>query len=411
VVETPKTLRVSGTTRIHQLSCIGWRYLADKRLVAKSYVSQDVDEIVTDIVTDYLLPEGVTIGSISGAGLTIAEAVFNYAYCSAVLDALAERVGYMWYINHDKELYFGPRTTTPAPFIITAPDILKDTSSLSSETPQYRNRQYLRGGVDVTSLQSENRTGDGKTASFTMAYPLHEAPTVTVDAVAKTVGLKGIDTGYDWYWSPQDPVLLAEDVPLAGEAIVIQYYGEYPLMLVVENSLEIAHRASVEGNTGIVEDATTLSTARTIDALGDAGLARLARYGVVGRQFRFSTYKHGLEPGQLVRVTHPTYGLTGEAFLIESVEMSEIAKDLFEFAISAVEGPEIGDWTSLFKSMADIKDEIIDRLDVGTASGDILIILKDVDETLQLTESIVKTIYACPVPAVDLFPDGGLYPC
>lgn len=410
VVDLPRAVRADGIT-VHTLSCIGWRYLAEKRRVAKSYTATDVDDIVTDIVTDYLIPEGVTILSIAGTGLNIAEAVFNYAKASDCLDALAERVGYMWDINQDKEFYFGPRTVRPAPFGIGYADIIRDTNSFASESPKYLNRQYLRGGVDVTSLQTQNFTGDGETASFALAYPVHAEPTITVDAAAKTVGLKGVDTGKDWYWSMSDPVLQAEGIPLAGEAIVIQYYGEYPMMVVVEDATEIADRAAVEGNTGIVEDVATIPSARTVDALTDAGLARLAKYGLIGRQFRFNTWRFGLAPGDLVPITYAQHGLTGEQFLVESVEMTELAPDTYAYAVSAVEGPEIGDWTELFKSLADIKSDLMDRLDVGTAAGDILIVLASVPETIQLTEAVVEDVFACPVPAAGLFPSGGLYPC
>jgi hypothetical protein len=294
---------------------------------------------------------------------------------------------------------------------LTKADILTQTSDLGSESPKYRNKQYLRGGVDVTALQTENFTGDGEAASFTVAYPIHAVPTITVDGVSKTVGLKGIDAGYDWYWTPGENTLQAEDIPLLNEAVVVNYYGEYPLMVVVSDEEEIDSRASLEGNTGLVEDVAIINSARTVDALAEAGVARLSRYGVIGRQFHFTTHRDGLEPGQILTITHADYGLTGEGFLIESVNLTEIAPGSYAYEVNAVEGPQIGDWTAMFRDMADKAEMVQDRLDVGTTSGDILVILKTVDDNLHLTEAAFKTVFPCPLPASTLYPQGGLYPC
>ena len=45
----------------HSIRCTDWHYLADKRLVAESYLDKTCGFIVDDIYNNYLAAEGVTI--------------------------------------------------------------------------------------------------------------------------------------------------------------------------------------------------------------------------------------------------------------------------------------------------------------------------------------------------------------
>ena len=60
-----------------------------------------------------------------------------------------------------------------------------------------------------------------------------------------------------------------------------------------------------------------------------------------------------------------------------------------------IQGPESGSWADLFKSLADMKQEVIERLNVGTEQ--ILIILVSEAETWEWAESITESPFACPV--------------
>jgi len=329
------------------------------------------------------------------------------------LDALAEKAGFTWYIDEFKQLFFVARTTTPAHFgPVSVSDMAKAGGMLSELTignPKYRNRQYIRAGRDVTAAQVENFTGDGVTVAFALGYPVNAVPTVTVAAVGQTVGIKGLDVAVQCWWSKGDSVLTFAAAPAGAAAIVVTYVGEYDIIALVEDPIEITARAAVEGGTGIVEEIAEEPLLNSHNAAFDAGLAKLAKFGVIGRQFGFSMDSWGVLPGQLVTVTYAAYGLAATELLVESVTISEFAPGVLRYAVRAIEGPELGDWTGFFKALANMKDEVIGRLTVG--SNQVLVILLSVPETWEWDEAIDEIVYACPVPLVTLFPSVSLYPC
>ncbi len=395
VIDNPETFRVAPSGELlHPITCADYHYFADKRLVAESYESKTCGFIFDDIFDKYLAPEGVTIGNIE-LGPTIIEARFPYKSVTDCYDDLAEKAGFIWYIDENKALYFQARSTTAAPWTLTGADIVKGSGRLSGGNPKYRNRQYIRGGKGTTSLQTETFTGDGVNVAFTVGYPIVKVPTITVNAVGQTVGIKGIDTAKDCYWSKGDPVIVFDAGSIPGAvAVVIAYYGEYDVLALAESPAEIASQLAIEGaGTGYVEDIADEPTLTDTDALLDSGEAKLARFGVPGLRFMFQTVRTGLKPGQLQTVNYPALGISGD-MLVESVITRVYTGNLI-YDVMVIQGPESGSWAELFKSLANMKQEVIERLNVGTEQ--ILIILVSEAETWEWAEDVTETVYACTV--------------
>jgi len=394
----------------HPIRCMDQHYLADKRRCAASYTGETCGFMVDDIYDNYLADEGVGIGSIE-AGPVVVEAKFNYVRVSDAFDKLATRANKIWYIDEENDLYFVDRGVTPAPWDATGLDMIRKSSKMNYGNSMYRNRQYVRGGRDITGPQTENFTGDAFAVSFTVGYPINQVPAVTVGGLAQTVGIKGLDTTYDCYWSKGDPVIVFDggSIPAALAAIVIDYVGQYDVLVLVTDGVEIAAQKAIEGGTttGYVEDISDETVLDDRDALLDSGKAQLEKYGQGRTRIFFKTVRLGLRPGMTQQVTVSKYGLDAE-MLIESVEYMGRGQHLVH-GVTAIIGPEEGSWAKYFKDLGSQKDEVIDRLNVG--SDQILIILSDEYETWEWTEDIDYAPYACPVVALDLWPALTLYPC
>ncbi len=391
----------NGPTLYH-VTCRDWSGLADKRLAAESYPAQTAGFIVDDLFDKYLAAEGVTIGEIQ-AGVTLTEFVINYQMVSTAFDALAEASDYIWYIDEEKRLYFVARATTPAPFTVTKRELTRLSPRRTVEAPQYRNRQYIRAGKATTALQTENRTGDDETQAFAMGYSLVSAPTITVGGAAQTVGIKGIDTARDWYWSKGDPVVTAAVAPGVGAAIVVAYYGEYNILVLVEDAGKIAARQAIEGGTGIDDGIDEAADLNTLDGALELAQSKLDYFGQEADTFSFRTVEHGLAPGQLLTVIDADYGLASAQLLIESVEISELAKGTLLYTVRAVTGPASDDWT---KTLATLAARPSIRL-----GNDLLIILHREPGDWAWNELVTQTVVACPVPGAGVFPALTLYPC
>ena len=409
VVNDPQVGRLSPEGQLlHPIGCADNHYFADKRLVAESYLDKTCGFIVDDIFDNYLDEEGITIGNID-LGATVVEAVFNYVRVSDCFDAMAEKAGFTWFIDENKALYFQARDTTAAPWTLTSADVIKGSGLLSGANDLYRNRQFIRGGKATTAQQTETFTGDAVRVAFTVGYSIVSVPTVTVDAVGQTVGIKGIDTAKDCYWSKSDATIVFDTAPPNADAVVIVYYGEYDILALIEDEDKIAEQQTTEGvGTGFVEDMADEPTLTDSDAILDSGQAKLARFGVAGRTYDFQTVRYGLEPGQLLTVNIPTVGLNSEELLIESVIIT-IEADKAYYNVVAVGGPVTGSWANFFKALYLMKGEVIDRLNVG--SEQILIILVNRAGDWEWEEVVTETVYACPIPSATLYPSGSLYPC
>lgn len=399
IIDNPETIRAAPSGELlHPIRCKDWHYLADKRLVAESYLNKTCGFIVDDIFDKYLADEGVTIGNIE-LGATLVEAVFNYVRASDAYDALAEKAGKIWYIDENKALYFQARDAVAAPWTLTGDDIIKRSARLSGGNPLYRNRQYIRGGRGTTALQTEKFVADGEQNAFTLSFPLMKVPTfVEVNTVDKTpLGIKGLDAPGDFasYWNKGDPTVYLTDVPDAGWVVEIRYYGQFPILTLVEDTDEIAAQLAIEGaGTGYVDDIADEPTLNDKDASFDSGLAKLARFGVAGKRFPFSTTRSGLKPGQLLQVNYPALSLDTQ-MLIESVRIRSIREHL-TYDVTAIHGPELGSWSNLFKALAAMKGEVIERLNVGAEQ--ILIILVSEKEVWGWNEDTPDpTVFTCDV--------------
>ena len=387
-IDTPgRTRQGVGSVLLHDISCMDNHYLADKRLVVKVYTSQTLKTIVEDIHADYLAAEGVTIGEVQ-TGPTIESAIFNYVHPSEAFDVLKEISGFTWYIDVDKKLYFIDRTTNAAAFnldnVIYRP--IKGSVHYSSGNPLYRNRQFIRGGTGLTAQQTENFTADGVLTAFTVGYPISTAPTVTEDAGAQTVGIKGIDTGKDYYWSKGDATVVAAVAPANTVDVEVIYYGEYPLIARADSVSAQADRLAVEGSgTGIVEEIVTERQHDTVAGIRESAKAKITEFAREGERFSYRITDAGLAPGTLQAITYSPDNLSAHEMLIESVSVSTRGENLVIYDVVCITGPSEGSWSKFFSGL-------LKRQDGAIKIGDgALIVLLQQSETLELTE--VTVIY------------------
>ena len=381
-IDTPGRVRIApGSGLYHEITCMDNHYLADKRLVVKAYANKTLGYIVTDIYNTYLAAEGITVGAIQ-AGPTIKSAIFNYAKVSEAFDALKELSGFTWYIDEIKYLYFIDRSTYAAPWDLDGVThrAIKDSARLTTGNPLYRNHQYIRGSTGITSVQTENFTGDGVVKSFSLGYPLALEPDITENSVVKTVGIKGVEIGKDYYWNKGDNTITATVAPAGGVDVEVVYYGQYPLITLTVHPGGAAARAAIEGGTGIVEDIVTEAQHESAEAINESAEAKLVLYCQEAEKFIYRTTENGIEPGQLQAITYAPFGFAAHDMLIESVRIIPEGETIY-YDISAITGPVMGSWARFFSGIFTKQDRTIQ---VGDS---VLLVLQQEEETLALVET------------------------
>lgn len=426
-----------SSTLIHSIQCADQHFLADKRIIAAAYTNKTCGEIVQNIVSTILSQEGVTVGQIfdgvppsttlfpsttlypgGNVGL-VPQATFVYCSVAQALDALVTEassagVPYYWQIDENKKLWFVPYTAVVNSTVVdgTKIDQVYNPPSVSRQNPTYRNTQYIIGGVAQTLTQTETRKGDGNTTAFTMGYALSQTPLVTVNGATKTVGVKGIDSGKDWYWAQGDAVITQDTSGtklVSTDTFQAVYIGQYPTVVLSQNNAQISYEASLDASTGIIEEVETDNTLTSVASGLTKASALLTRYATQGTMLQFTTLAAGFNPGQLITVKLPMFGIPNAQMLIESVNASDQTDGLnIWYTVNAVSGPYDTTWIDFFSTLLQ-QQQPANSINVGIATTVTLLVTLTAKSTP--TATITITVASCPLPSTTLFPNTTLFPC
>ncbi len=371
-------------TLFYVVDCVDYCQLADRFTVAEVYEDMTAGDIIKDIVATYMAAEGIDTTNVQD-GPTIEKAVFNYIYASDCFDELCTLTGYSWYIDYYKRLYFHAAGQRAAPISIT--DTSKNYRNLwvDRDRIRYRNRQYIRAGKDVSDERTENFVGDGTGKTFSLTLPCAQVPAITVNSVEKTVGIRQVESGKDWYWSKDEREITQDDAGSAlgpGDTLAVTYRGLFPILAVNQLDEEIDARKAIEFGSGIYE---AIDEDTSIDERGMAvnkANALLRRYGSMMGRITFETDEEGLRAGQVIDVSLTHHNVSGE-YLIESVHTSEIDDAaILRASVSAVSGEAVGGWTKFFQALQKATRTFVLR------ENEVLIRLRWFTETITVRDEI-----------------------
>ncbi len=392
-----------GTTPIsmyHRVSCKDNQFYAERRVIATSYqAGLTAGYVAEDLFHNYLASEGVTIGGIA-AGPILPALIYNYRQLSQALSTLAKQSGYWWNIDQYKQFWFMPYTGMSAPW--TYDGTQSDNSgsykpTLSTGNPEYRNRQYVVGGMDVTKDQYEYFVGNGTVMAFTLRYEASGVKGIYRDGVWQTVGTKGT-LGSQWYWAVGDSVIAQDSsgTPLAStETLEVWYNGRYPIVALAQSNSQITYRQSIEGGgTGYFEN--TLRDTK-IYTLSDAFLiasGELAHFGTTMRTLTFRTAINGLQEGQLLNVYFPSFCGLIDSMLIQTCEIREVDEVIWYY-ITAIGSPSDITWQSFFQGLVNNADGISAS---SISTDQALALLIQADGTINLTGTgVIASTWNSPI--------------
>lgn len=401
---------LGSTQVVYSVQCVDWHQVLDRRVVAESYADTTVGAIIADIVTTYLAAEGITHAVVNAT--VVREAVFNYVPATQVFDRLAERTGCNWWIDPGKVLHFEARDATAAPWSVSSTSPIRNVQ-VQRHRQEYRNRQFVKGGRATTDPQTESFHGDGATQTFNVGYPIASAPTVTLNGSSQTVGIRGTDSGKDWYYAKGDRAVTQDSAgtPIgAADTLSVTYQGLYSIVVILKDDEAILDRQTVEGGTGYYDQVDEEPEISNLQAAIEYASDKLRRYARTGRILTFQTFQDGLAAGQILHVELPEHGLD-EDFLIMRVEFAETeADEFYEWSVEAVSGEAVGGWSQFFRKLAGAGKVLVFRENIS--EEEVLVIVVEVPaESWSWGETTSVAVYACPVPATTLYPSSTLYPC
>lgn len=257
----------------------------------------------------------VTTGTWPDAAIFVA----NGGKLTDILNTLAQRCAYVWWIDADKAVHFGPSSDTTAPFGIKLagsadyasyfpPD--KNTINGKIDASDIRNVISVVGGVQVSAVTSDTFTGDGSTLLFALSHhPIVEIVSIGVGGVVQTFGT-------DWYHSFDDFDCLVNyshgtvrwdtgNAPPNGDSVIVAYrWGEQIKVTVTD-----AASVSYYGRSFRYElSDATITSAAAATAAGNAMLADYS-YGLVNGSFTVKRF--GIKAGHRIEISYAALGLSG----------------------------------------------------------------------------------------------------
>jgi len=373
-----------------QIECVDYNQLADRFYITENFEAggQTLHDILVDaanaIVPNYLAADGVTSANVE-EGPAIQYYFANDKTATEVFNDLAVITGYAWWIDYDRDLHFISRESNLAPFSLTDSSANFRRLQIEKTRDNYRNRQILKGGVEITASRTESFLGDGTRKTFNLGFPVNAISAVTVNAVAKTYGIRGRDSGLDWYYEQSSNEFTQDDggTALTGaQTLAVTYTGQFPMKIFVEDGGEVASRVAAEGGSGWYESLYVDQTIRDSDfALAIAsGLIRKFRIPTI---VKFETDDAGLQPGQLLTIGITSHNLDGQ-FLISDVRASGLHGSL-RYQVTALSGEFQGSWIDFFRSL------VVSGSRFGLRDDEVLLIGRTATDTVSLTDVLTPT--------------------
>lgn len=331
-------------------------------------------------------------------GFTLSRVLANYKPVGETLNYLRDVTALTWNIDYKKQMRFHDLDAMPAPIALDDDGDTFTTVRVKKHRDQYRNVEYLRGGLYRSDSRTETFSGDDETQTFLTAYPLDAVPTITLNTgggpTAQTVGIKGVDTGKDWYWNRGEDTIVQEDgdTPISNtDVLSVTYYGLSPLLANSRLEDEILARAALDGTSGIVEHMTEDASIDDQDMAVERATGLLRRYGQSATQIEFETNSSvsaacvTLAAGQVIPVSLTAHSLSDQ-FYIESVNKTYRSEDdVMVVTGTAVQAEGIGSWVEFFRKLYErsSKEDVKD--------SEILLRLRDFRGTVAITDTETVT--------------------
>lgn len=353
------------------INCADYGRLLDSYLVHKTYENMTDKEIIEAIVNTYCPALGITTTNVAMSA-TFEHISFNYVQVSQALRRIADLTAQNWYIDYDKDIHFFPLATNPAPFDIDDTNMQYTGLKISKDASQLKNRVYVRGGSKLSDYVTTSQKGDGVKRKFLIPEKPHSI-TLTVNGVAKTLGLVNIDTsGYDYYLNFQEKYIQQDDsgtLLTTSDTVAITYKYEIPILVAIENATSIAE-------VGVKEFAVFDKSIKTTQEARDRATAEIVDYGSNVIEGSFSTYTTGFSSGQYINISLTDYDVAAD-YIIQRVQARSLGGGTFNYTVSIASTKTMGIIRFLVELLEANKNLI--ELDDNEA----------VDELFNITDSLI----------------------
>ncbi len=373
----------------HSIQCQDYSRLLDRKLVPDSFSNQTVNEIITSLKNSYF-PADITINNVN-CPVTIKTARFNYKPIVTVLEELAKKTNYDWYVDYDKDLHFFEKNSETAPFEIEDDNgsYVLDSLKIRTDNTQLRNVIIVRGGEYDGSTFTSEIEANGTDFIFNLPYRYTDFQATLTGNVLNT----GIDylndpNNHDALYNFNEKILRFKeaDKPSTGAVLRISGKPKLPVIVKYTSPSSIASTLSVEGGSdGIYEYLIVDKSISSKEEARQRARVEVEGYGESLIEASFTTYTSGLEVGQRLRINSTLMGVD-EYYIINSIRINQRTADGFEYDVDLV-SQKTYDLIDILKNLI-----LKDTENIEINENEVIDILINVEDSIRIQDSATITV-------------------
>lgn len=304
----------------YMIICKDYSHLLSRQLVTQRYTNQSVEDIISDLITNYTTDSFTTNNVV--ATKVINSISFNRITVAQAIQKLADIISFTWYVDYAKDIHFFAKDGEIESFTLTdsSNNYIYSSLVIKQDIEQLRNRVLVEGGDKEVADRSVTITGADLDAEgqYVLPYKFAGAPTITVDAVTQTVGTDFLsdDASFDvmWDFNTRHIRFTTGNIPTSGQAVVITGTPLIPIIVEVPDDASIDEFGAYEYH---IKD----KTIRTENEAIERSLAELDAYASELTEGEFKTRTDGFRAGQVIRINSTQRGID-EKMVVQSVDMN-----------------------------------------------------------------------------------------
>lgn len=332
-----------------EVTASDWGFSMDATLIVQSFANMDPADIVAAIV-----PSGYDATTyVQRAGYNITTIKFNYEQVTKCLEALANQIGWQWYIDPDKKVHFFLAENNTAPITIddTSGGIEWNTLDVDQNLQNMKNSVYVIGGtykkiIDLAHVV-DTYLGDGTRMGFGLIYGyIASTMNVLVNSVAQSIGILNQETtpsAFNVLYDPAGRTITFNSAPSNGAVIQVFGTAEIPI---IGHALDQKLISLYGERKDAIFDAQILS----ITEAQQRAQAEILQFGNPVYDVKFKTLTPGIRIGQNIVLNSVLYGVSNYPLVVKRIEGNGRTGFQMEYQVECI-GSEVVTFVDLMTTL------------------------------------------------------------
>ena len=326
-----------------------WGFTANAKLIVQSFANMDPADIVAA-----LAPAGFNATTyVQRAGYAITSIKFNYEQFTQCLEALANQIGFQWYIDSSKNIHFFLAENNNAPITIddTSGGLEWNTLDVDINLSNMKNSVFVIGGTYqkniLISAPVDTFLGNGNQNGFGLVYT-YIANTIVclLNGAAQSIGIlnqEQFPALFNVLYDPAGKTITFNTTPPNGATIVVAGTAEIPI-------IGHAINGPLVKQYGERQDAIFDANILSITEAQQRAQADILQYGSPVYDVKFTTLTPGIRLGQNILLNSALYGVSNYPLVVKNIQGVGRTGFQMEYTVECI-GSDVVTFVDLMKTV------------------------------------------------------------